>query len=152
MVFVRLDVHGQFGHVGGAGGVDAFGVLAGDLDELFVLHAVGADEGNVDLLFGKLLDELGSFGMVAAEDDAVSAGLADLLDHRAVVHGAGGDAFFKNDLDAALFEHFAGIIHEAAAVVALVVQEGDLLQAELVLGEGAARWPDTSSEAMVRKK
>ena len=137
MVFVRLDVHGQLGHVGGAGGVDAFGVLAGDLDELFVLHAVGADEGNVDLLFGKLLDELGSFGMVAAEDDAVSAGLADLLDHRAVVHGAGGDAFFKDDLDAALFEHFAGIVHEAAAVVALVVQEGDLLQAELVLGEGA---------------
>ena len=136
MVFVRLNVHGQLGYVGGAGGVDAFGVLAGDLDELFVLHPVGADEGDLDLLFGKLLDELGRFGMVAAEDDAVGAGLADLLDHRAVVHGAGGDAFFEDDLDAALLKHFAGVVHEAAAVVALVVQEGDLLQAELVLGEG----------------
>ena len=60
-------------------------------------HAVIGDEDDVHLFFfahGR--DDFGGFGVVSAENDAVSLLALDFLDNGAVVHRAGGDAFIQN--------------------------------------------------------
>ena len=53
---------------------------------------------NVQTLLAHGHDDLGSLGMVAAEDDAVGAGGLDLLDDGGVVHRAGGHALEEHDV------------------------------------------------------
>jgi hypothetical protein len=91
--------------------------------------------------------------MVAAEHDGVGAGLTHLLDHGGVVHRAGGHAFEQHHFGLAAFlDELLRELGVALAVVALVVQHGDLLGAELVDGKIDAEPAWASSEAMVRKK
>jgi len=75
--------------------------------------------------------------MVATENQDVGAFRTQLLDDRRIVHGARLDAFVHDDLGGAvLLDRFLGEVSEALAVVALVVNDGDLLGLQLAGGKG----------------
>ena len=123
-------------HVFGACGIDAFGIFLCHFDKRVVLDAVVRDKDGFHLFLAHRGNNLGGFGMIAAENYSVRFAAFDFLDHSGVIYSAGCNAFVQRQFGAAVgFDEAFGKFGQSLAVVALVMQHGDFLYFEHVQRE-----------------
>lgn len=152
MGLTRLLVFGQGAGVLGIGGIYAFAVLAGHFQEGLVLHAVGADERGRQAVAAHLLDQLGSHGLVAAENHDVGLGAARLRTTAEKSTASGVTASKSTGFRSRPFHEHAVVVGKTLAVVAVVMQVGDFLAFSLLSMKSLVSRAWALSLATVRKK
>ena len=131
-----LIIHGVARKVFGTGGIYTLGILAGDFNKGVVLDAVIGNKRGLHLFLAHLGHDLGGFRVIATENDRIGTGLLDLLNNGGVIHRSRRHALEEHHLGARIFfQEALGEFGQPLAVVALVVQHGNLLGLQIVEGE-----------------
>src|SRR5690606_20482301 len=116
-------------------------LLARNFTQLVGNKRVAADEDRIHALLTHLTDDEPGFGVVTAEIDDIDVRLLQLRNDGGVILLARRDRLIEHFLLARRVHGLAGFVRETLTIGGLVVQDGDVLVAELLSqvfsGDGA---------------